>query len=93
MSDTRPEAAEFYRRLLLSKSAAERLAMGADMFTTAKELALADLRRQGVRAGLFLRFYGHEFEPEERERILQRLRTIDAERPLPQGPLWVARRA
>ena len=85
MNDTPADVQQIYRTLLLSKSPAERLTMGADMFMTAKEFALADLRRQGVqelRAGLFLRFYGHEFEPEERERILARLRTVDSMRPL-----------
>ncbi len=85
MNDTRPEVAQIYRELLLSKSPAERLTMGAGMFMTAKEFALADLRRQGIedlRAGLFLRFYGHEFEPEERERILVLLRDLDVKRPL-----------
>ena len=89
MKDTSAEVEQIYRELLLARSPAVRLAMGADMFTTAKELALADLRRQGVRdlrAALFLRFYGTDFEPAECERILERLRALDAESPLPSCP-------
>ena len=64
----------------MAKSPGERLKMGADMFDAAKELVIAGLKAEGVetdedlRVGVFLRFYGHEFEPDERSRIVERLR-------------------
>ena len=47
------------------------------MFETAKAFVLAGLRAQGegrLRERLFLRLYGHDFEPQERERILASIR-------------------
>lgn len=85
VSDTPPHVDELYRRLLLERSPAERLRMGADMFTTARELCLASLRRAGetdLRVGLFLRFYGAEFAPEARDAIVARLRALDHAQPL-----------
>ncbi len=82
MKDTPPEIEDRYRELLMQRSGVERLHMGADMFDTARELAIAGLRAEGVedlRAALFLRFYGDEFEPQERARIVERLLTYDAE--------------
>jgi hypothetical protein len=77
VKDTTTDAARMYRDLLCSKSGAERFRMGCEMFETAKAFALAGLREQGeegLRERLFLRLYGHDFEPEERERILAAIR-------------------
>lgn len=77
MSDTTPEASRVYRELLLSRSGEERFRMGCEMFETAKALALAGLKERGeadVRERLFLRFYGNDFEPSERARIVAALR-------------------
>jgi len=75
--DTPPEVEARQRALLMQRSGAERVEMGFGMLQCAREIAAAGLRAQGVddlRVGLFLRFYGHEFSPEERERIVDRLR-------------------
>ena len=88
MSDTPPDVEARYRELLLARSPGERLRMGADMFTTARELCLAALRAQGetdLRVGLFLRFYGAEFPPEQRDAIVERLRALDRRQPLSLG--------
>jgi hypothetical protein len=51
------------------------------MFSTAKVLALAGIRREGGRAAsssreqLFLRLYGREFDAQEAQRIVEYLRT------------------
>lgn len=89
MNDTTPEAARIYRELLLSRSNAERLRMGCEMFETAKALALAGLREHGddrLQERLFLRLYGPDFPPGERAQILEQIRT----RP---GPSWPAKYA
>jgi hypothetical protein len=50
------------------------------MFSTAKTLALAGIRREGERAAscsreqLFLRLYGREFDAREAQRIVEYLR-------------------
>ena len=74
------EAIRIYRDLLLAKSGPERLRMGCEMFATAKAFALAGLREEGderLRERLFLRFYGHDFAPEERDRIVAAIRAAE----------------
>jgi hypothetical protein len=66
--------------MLLERSGADRVRMGASMFATARALAIASIRagEPGVSAGalrraLFLRFYGDDFGHEARQRVLARL--------------------
>jgi hypothetical protein len=66
-----------YRAMLLARSPGERLAMGGSMSATARALVRASVLAQApnaspaaLRRALFLRFYGHEFETAQRERIL-----------------------
>jgi hypothetical protein len=77
MTDTPAEVLERYRVLLLARSPEARLKMGCSMGATARALVRASLLAQdphaspaALRQGLFLRLYGHEFAPAERERIL-----------------------
>ena len=80
MNDTQPEVAEKSRWMLLSRSGEECLGMGISTNATARALVRAPVLARipratpgTVRRELFLRFYGHEFGAEERERILARL--------------------
>ncbi len=81
MTDTSPEILSRYRAQLLALPPAARLAMASRMFSTAKVLALAGIRREGGRAAsssreqLFLRLYGREFDAQEAQRIVEYLRT------------------
>ena len=67
MNDT-PEAVQnFYRTLLMRRSGSERLHMGCAMFDTARAFALANLRGLShsdaeLRARLFVRTYGRDFD-------------------------------
>ena len=77
MKDTPPEMEARYRDMLMQRSGEERLKMGCAMRETARALVEASIREQdpqatpeAVRKGLFLRFYGHEFNAESREKIL-----------------------
>jgi len=77
MKDTPPEMEVRYRDMLLQLSGEERLKMGCAMRETARTLIEASIREQdpqatpeAVRKGLFLRFYGHEFDVESRAKIL-----------------------
>ncbi len=77
MTDTSPEVMQRYRALLLARSPEERLKMGCSMSATARALVRASVLAQdphaspaAMRRALFLRFYGHEFDAAERERIL-----------------------
>jgi hypothetical protein len=77
MKDTPPDMEIRYRDMLLQLSGEERLKMGCAMRETARALVEASIREQdpqatpeAVRKGLFLRFYGHEFDLESRAKIL-----------------------
>ena len=77
MNDTPREIDERYRAMLMQRSGEERLIMGCAMRETARALVEASLREQDphasietIRKGLFLRFYGHEFDADSRAKIL-----------------------
>ena len=77
MKDTPSEMDARYRAILMQRSGEERLTMGCAMRDTARALVEASIREQdpqatpeAVRKGLFLRFYGHEFDVESRAKIL-----------------------
>jgi hypothetical protein len=88
MTDTPPEIAERYHRLLMERSGEERLRMACAMFDTARRLVLASLGRDfaapGQRnAALFLRLYGADFDPSTRARIATHLRALATAEPAP----------
>jgi len=77
MKDTAPEMDARYRAMLMQRSGEERLMMGCAMRETARALVEASIREQdpqatpeAVRKGLFLRFYGHEFDAASRAKII-----------------------
>lgn len=77
MKDTLPEMDTRYRAMLMQRSGEERLIMGCAMRDSARVLVEASLREQDphatvetIRKGVFLRFYGHEFDAESRAKIL-----------------------
>jgi hypothetical protein len=84
VGDTPPEVMQRYRAMLLARSPGDRLRMGCSMSATARALVRASVLAQdaqaspvALRQAIFLRFYGHEFVPAARERILRRL-SVDA---------------
>ena len=71
------EMEERYRAMLLKRTGEERLIMGCVMRDTARAMVEASLRAQDpnatvetIRKGVFLRFYGHEFDQETCARVL-----------------------
>jgi hypothetical protein len=77
MTDTPPEMDARYRAMLMQRTGEARLIMGCAMRDTARALVEASLLEQDphatvetIRKGLFLRFYGHEFDTETRAKIL-----------------------
>ncbi len=77
MTDTPPDIDERYRAMLMQRTGEERLIMGCAMRDTARAFVEASLREQApqatvatIRKGLFLRFYGHEFDAPARDKIL-----------------------
>jgi hypothetical protein len=81
VTDTPQRVEKLYREMLMLRSGAERLRMGAAMFEAAKRLVRAGLgdpdgRDDSVemRVKIFLRVYGPDFDPAARERVTAWLR-------------------
>lgn len=77
MNDTSSEMDQRYRTMLMQRTGEERLIMGCAMRDTARAFVEASLRAQDpqatverIRKGLFLRFYGQEFDGESQAKIL-----------------------
>lgn len=80
MNDTSPEVESLFNELMMKKTGQERMRMGFSMFEMARKQVLASIIHQNpkadskeIRKQLFLRFYGDDFTPEEREKILARM--------------------
>jgi hypothetical protein len=79
MKDTPTAIERFFTRKLLDLAADERLAMACRMFSAAKVLVNAGISADGamsaaeVRALVFLRLYGQDFDQVKRAKILSRL--------------------
>ena len=66
MNDTSPEIERRFRQMIMARSAAERLIMGASMFDAARAMVLAslpgDLPQDELKRRLFERIYGAPME-------------------------------
>jgi hypothetical protein len=77
VTDTPPHVQRLYHDLLMSRSPQERFMMGASMRAAAREIVLASIgERDDWREQLFLRYYKRDFTPQQREKILARLREL-----------------
>lgn len=77
MKDTSPRMERKFRDMLLRQSGEERLKMGCSMHAASRALVKASVAEKdpiALKQAMFLRFYGHEFEPKERKKILLALR-------------------
>ena len=80
MDDTTPEISEKIREMIRGKTPLERLEMGCSMFETSRQLITRaileenpQISEKGLKQQLFLRFYGNDFDEQEREKILHYL--------------------
>jgi hypothetical protein len=80
MNDTQAKIKQRYRKMLLAKSAIERLKMASRMFDSGRKLVISGILRgrsgldtSRLRALLFLRMYGNDFTAAERERIIKKI--------------------
>jgi len=87
MNDTPSEIERKYLEMLMERSGEERLKMGCSMHATTQALVRASVLEKdplaspaAVRQALFLRFYGHEFDAEARDKILLALEKVDREK-------------
>ncbi|HHT9111224.1 MAG TPA: hypothetical protein ACFYDZ_08730 [Candidatus Brocadiaceae bacterium] len=80
MNDTDPIMETRFLEMMMKKSGQERLKMGFSMFDMARRQVIASIKAKNpnadikeIRREIFLRFYGQDFSPEEREKILRHL--------------------
>jgi hypothetical protein len=80
MNDTDPRMEKKMMEMMMSRTASERFEMGCSMFDFAKEIVVSSIKqknpgisRQELRKEIFLRFYGDDFSPEQREKIIDHL--------------------
>ena len=83
MNDTPSEIERKYLEMLMERSGEERLKMGCSMHATTQALVRASVLEKdplaspaAVRQALFLRFYGHEFDADTRQKILLALEGV-----------------
>ncbi len=88
MNDTPSEIERKYLEMLMERSGEERLKMGCSMHSTARTLVKASVLEKDplaspatLRRALFLRFYGHEFDAEAREKIFLALEGVGRHSP------------
>jgi hypothetical protein len=75
MKDTNEKIEDLHYRLIMRRSAEERLNMCSSMFETAKEIIKTTLKdRTHWREELFLRIYGDDFHETIKEKILEAIR-------------------
>lgn len=81
MLDTSPEIEARVHQLMREKSGTERLMMGCSMFDMSKRIVEDSIKHNNpnigeeeLRVQLFLRFYKHDFNAQEREQIIEHLR-------------------
>lgn len=77
MNDTHPDIAVRFKKQMMSRSGQQRLLMGCSMYDAAKSIVRSailaqhpDITPEEMKKEIFLRFYGGEFSPTDREKIL-----------------------
>jgi uncharacterized protein (DUF362 family) len=80
MNDTHPKIAQLVCQMIQQKTPEEHLMMSSSMHATSKSLIINALIRNkpnislaNLRQELFLKFYGDDFPPEQRKKILKHL--------------------
>jgi len=80
MQDTSPKIAAQMKQMLLERSPLERLTMGCSMHDFSKQLVKAsilnkdpNISKSGLAKELFLRFYGNDFNEQDRDKICAHL--------------------
>lgn len=76
MFDTHPDVAVRFEKMLMSKSGEQRLLMGCSMYDMAKKIVQSAILAQHpaitpqeMKREIFLRFYGQEFSPADKEKL------------------------
>ena len=83
MNDTSLEVESRFHEMVMKKSGQERLKMGFSMFNMARRQVVASIRMykpdadvRDIKSGIFLRFYGEDFSPEDQAKILEKVISV-----------------
>lgn len=83
MKDTNEKMERIYNEMLMKKTPEERVKMCFSMLNAARRIVLSTINdKKHWRKEMFLRFYGDEFNPEQKERILCALEKLSGEFPV-----------
>ena len=89
MKDTSDEMERIYNQMLMKKTAEERVKMCFSMLHTARRIVLSTIKdKKNWRKEMFLRFYGDEFTPIQKEKIISALENFSRENPQAQQFLF-----
>lgn len=71
MKDTNEKVERIYNQMIMNKTPEERVKMCFSMLNTARRIVLSTIKdKKNWRKEMFLRFYGDEFSPTQREKII-----------------------
>ena len=77
MHDTPPYITQKIQEMIRAKTPNERIEMGCSMYETSKQLIIRsilndypDISQAEMRSEFFLRFYGNDFDPVKRQKII-----------------------
>ncbi len=80
MKDTNPEIEEKFFNLIMTKSGAERLKMGFEMYEMSRKIVIAsilqdnpEISKKELRVSLFKRFYGNDLSTEIKQKYIERI--------------------
>ena len=82
MKDTSEKMEQIYNDMIMKKTPEERVKMGFSMLHSARRIVLSTITdKKNWRKEMFLRFYGDEFSPTQKEKILHALETYSNNNP------------
>jgi hypothetical protein len=82
MKDTDQETERIYNEMIMKKTPEERVKMCFSMLNTARRIVFSTIKdKKNWRKEMFLRFYGDEFNSEQKEKILDALEKFSIENP------------
>jgi hypothetical protein len=71
MKDTSEKMERIYNEMLMKKTPEERVKMCFSMLNAARRIVMSTIKdKKNWRKEMFLRFYGDEFSPEQKKKIL-----------------------
>ncbi len=82
MKDTSEKMEKIYNEMMMKKSYEDRVKMCFSMLNAARRIVLSTIKdKKNWRKEMFLRFYGDEFPPSQKEKIINALEKYSIDNP------------